>query len=784
MVVSKTNKSKKKDKSGPKGKKARAKAKLENRWGESNTNDTAGTDDKTGKKYTSRNRSRLLLTTDEKNDLSLKKKKKRQHHHQINEGRDGFYKRINEGHVEQEMEKLQRKVEFPSSRFLRRQQKQQQQKKKTEHGRRRNNGNSYNDDDDSVSSSSSATDDDNMHDDNDIDDDDDVNFGNKNSMNDLLSMIHSSCSRNKNKMISENDDSEEDEEGSISSNSNSSSSDGDDDDDDDDNHNKDSIMIVDAIKDDQDDSTRKNSNQKLDDINSRSSDSANSKIDFFRKRFSREPFSNSEVIEQQQQQEENQHQRRKRNQKNAIKKIPVPGDIELQFTSSPFADSIHQQKHDITALNGHNNNNDDDGICDDLLAFGVGVGSSNVGAAKTTCTTARTWQSIAMDTFNSDSTRDVLRSNWMIQVMQKEEEQKKKKETTKKKKTTQILSEMQAPVYSFLSRYTDTFVATTKNGGTGSEINYSGYKNDTKQQKEYHQLYLLHILNHVLTSRSRIGRNNRYLKSQEEEMSNEKKMKKEQQEKKKKKKDNDDDDDDERNNGNRDEFMKDANRDEHEQKDSRARCVRDQGYTRPTVLVLLPTRGTCHTFINNLYRMTGTGIENDQKKRFEDDYGPLPPEDDEGEDDNDPDKERRRKAVLLSKGKEWNEYFGDTANQDDDFKIGISIIPKAANSNISTSSSKDTTVATKKKNKEEQKQQQQKSNVSVKLYSDFYKSDIIVASPLGLKMLLTPDGSGGGDGDNDDDDDEAEDESNKGARSASSFDYLSSIEICLVSYDK
>tara|TARA_B110001450_G_C17500070_1_gene431922 strand:+ start:78 stop:626 length:549 start_codon:yes stop_codon:yes gene_type:complete len=182
--------------------------------------------------------------------------------------------------------------------------------------------------------------------------------------------------------------------------------------------------------------------------------------------------------------------------------------------------------------------------------------------------------------------------------------------------------------------------------------------------------------------------------------------------------------------------------------------------------------------------MTGTGIENDQKKRFEDDYGPLPPEDDEGEDDNDPDKERRRKAVLLSKGKEWNEYFGDTANQDDDFKIGISIIPKAANSNISTSSSKDTTVATKKKNKEEQKQQQQKSNVSVKLYSDFYKSDIIVASPLGLKMLLTPDGSGGGDGDNDDDDDEAEDESNKGARSASSFDYLSSIEICLVSYDK
>jgi U3 small nucleolar RNA-associated protein 25 len=78
-------------------------------------------------------------------------------------------------------------------------------------------------------------------------------------------------------------------------------------------------------------------------------------------------------------------------------------------------------------------------------------------------------------------------------------------------------------------------------------------------------------------------------------------------------------------------------------------------------------------------------------------------------------------------------------NPDDAFKIGIALTPKAAKG---------------KKNAKKEKS----SNVSIKLYSDFYKSDIIVTSPLGLKMLIAPD------------EDEKEGD----------YDFLSSIEICLV----
>ena len=165
---------------------------------------------------------------------------------------------------------------------------------------------------------------------------------------------------------------------------------------------------------------------------------------------------------------------------------------------------------------------------------------------------------------------------------------------------------------------------------------------------------------------------------------------------------------------------------------------RDQGFTRPTVLVLLPTRGECHKFIHSLIRMTGAEKTNPHVERFDAEFGPTKdgPDDDEDDANVDPNKELRRKAVLEKKGKDWNEFFGDDVNQDDDFKLGIALTPKAVKKNKKDSSS---------------------SNVQVKLYTDFYKSDIIVASPLGLKMLLAPD-EDGKEGDS---------------------DFLSSIEICL-----
>jgi U3 small nucleolar RNA-associated protein 25 len=196
--------------------------------------------------------------------------------------------------------------------------------------------------------------------------------------------------------------------------------------------------------------------------------------------------------------------------------------------------------------------------------------------------------------------------------------------------------------------------------------------------------------------------------------------------------------------------------------DVEERDIRDQGFTRPSVLVLLPTRGTCHRFVKDLYRLSGAPIDQEQEDRFDADYGELIDEDDEDEamEDNPKkaaDKKARRKAVLENKGREWNEYFGETANQDDDFKIGISLIPKSVNKGGKNKSNGD-------------------SNVSIRLYSDFFKSDIIVASPLGLRMLLTPDG--GDDGD----DDDSEDGNGKNRKGNS--DYLSSIEICLLQHSE
>ena len=212
------------------------------------------------------------------------------------------------------------------------------------------------------------------------------------------------------------------------------------------------------------------------------------------------------------------------------------------------------------------------------------------------------------------------------------------------------------------------------------------------------RLFLLHSLNHILTSRSRIHRHNRLLKDQE----------------------------------------KTEREDKLDNTEGNEKW-RDQGFTRPTVLVLLPTRGVCYKFVQQLFDLIGCQIDADQAERFENDYGVDPSQEEPNHDD---ENERRRKLVLQKKGPEWNELFGDDVNPDDDFKMGIGFTPKAAKGNSS------------------KKVKGSDSNVLVKLYTDFYKSDMIIASPLALKMLTTP-----------------EDETKEG-----DTDYLSSIEICLVGY--
>jgi U3 small nucleolar RNA-associated protein 25 len=165
---------------------------------------------------------------------------------------------------------------------------------------------------------------------------------------------------------------------------------------------------------------------------------------------------------------------------------------------------------------------------------------------------------------------------------------------------------------------------------------------------------------------------------------------------------------------------------------------RDQGFTRPTVLVLMPTRGLCYQFVQTLLKILhgddAKAISSTMSERFVTEYGP--PE----EVDSDP----RRQAVLSKKGEEWNSLFGDDVNDDDDFKLGIAM------------------------------HLHEKRPPTLKLYSDFFKSDLIVASPLGLKMM----GARESGGDDDDDVLNAEDS----GTAASAPDYLSSIEICWVSH--
>ena len=107
--------------------------------------------------------------------------------------------------------------------------------------------------------------------------------------------------------------------------------------------------------------------------------------------------------------------------------------------------------------------------------------------------------------------------------------------------------------------------------------------------------------------------------------------------------------------------------------------IRDQGFTRPKVLILAPFKKNAFDIINTLTELSGLEIEH--KKRFIDEF-------DLADDTVDP-----------SKPKDYQLTFA--GNVDDCFRIGLKFTRK-----------------------------------HLKLYSEFYASDIIVASPLGLRMII------------------------------------------------
>ena len=150
-------------------------------------------------------------------------------------------------------------------------------------------------------------------------------------------------------------------------------------------------------------------------------------------------------------------------------------------------------------------------------------------------------------------------------------------------------------------------------------------------------------------------------------------------------------------------------------------AFKDQGYTRPKVLLLCPTRGVALVYLKKLFGAAGNLAYIDGYDRFLDDYSVNR---DEAKTDAD-----HKERVLMSKSKDWQDLFGEEVNDDDDFKLGISVV---------NSRKKD-----------------MGKKFGFKLYTDFMKSDIIVASPLALKMHIERDDNA---------------------------DFLSSIEICNVIY--
>ena len=165
-----------------------------------------------------------------------------------------------------------------------------------------------------------------------------------------------------------------------------------------------------------------------------------------------------------------------------------------------------------------------------------------------------------------------------------------------------------------------------------------------------------------------------------------------------------------------DKIKKNSDKLKNSQQEDQGSEYQDQGFVRPKVLILAPYRHHAKLLVDRLlqFAIQETRVDTiKNKSRFEDEYGV-------GEEDQV--KSEREKVALSLKPKQHQALFD--GNCDDHFRLGIKV-----------------------------------TRGSIRLYTDFYDSDILVASPLALSTKL--------------------EEGSKTKDEPNPMDFLSSIEIAM-----